>query len=95
MTQQASSASQDFYRAVTILRRLHPRYRHHALYAAMFWSDERLLNAEANGDLPGNPGGLAEPEQDHLAPVLKLVFDRSNSPKAVFAEILDNEGGLG
>lgn len=79
MTQQASSASQDFYRVVTLLRRLHPRYQVHALYAAMFWSDERLLNAEANGDLPGNPGGLAESEQDDLAPVLKLVFNRSDS----------------
>ena len=79
MTQPASSASQDFYRVVTLLRQLHPRYQVHALYAAMFFTDERLLNAEANGDLPGNPGGLAEPEQDDLAPVLKLVFNRSDS----------------
>jgi hypothetical protein len=77
--QQHSSASQDFFRVVTLLRQMHPRYRHHALYAAMFWTDERLLSAEANGDLPGNPGGLAEPEQDDLATVLKLVFNRSDS----------------
>ena len=38
----------------------------------MFWSDERLLNAEAGGDLPGNPGELAEFEQDDLAPALNL-----------------------
>ena len=78
MTQQPSTASHDFYRVVRLLRQLHPRYQVHALYAAMFWSDERLLNAEAGGDLPGNPGELAESEQDHLAPALKLVFSRGD-----------------
>jgi hypothetical protein len=69
-----SPATRDFYRAVTALRLLHPRYMHQALYAAMFWSDERLMGGEAAGDLPGAPGALADPEPPPAAPVLKLVL---------------------
>jgi hypothetical protein len=42
-----------------MLRGMHERYRHMALYAATFWDDERLLEAEAAGDLPGNDGALS------------------------------------
>ena len=63
------SEMRHFYRIVKILRALPPRYQHLALFAAEFWSDEQIEQAAINGDLPGQPGALAEPK----APVLKLV----------------------
>ncbi len=51
--------SPDFFRAVRALRTLDPCIQHMASYAAQFWSEDRLMAAEANGDLPGNDGLLA------------------------------------
>jgi hypothetical protein len=79
MSGEPSLATTLFYKAVTTLRLLHPRYREMALYAANHWSDARLLNGEAAGDLPGDPGALAEPEPPPPAPVLKLVFPPQES----------------
>jgi hypothetical protein len=68
-----TAMSQEFCRVVCLLRQLPEQYRVMALHAAMFWSDERLLEADANGDLPGNPGELAEPKTTAI--VLKLVVN--------------------
>jgi hypothetical protein len=54
-----SEKSPEFHRAVHLLRTLPPEYRVMALHAAMFWSDEKLDEAESNGDLPGRAGELA------------------------------------
>jgi hypothetical protein len=61
--------SNEFCRAVYQLRQLHPEHRIMALYAANFWSEERLLAAGENGDAPGRPGEFAKP----TAAVLQLV----------------------
>jgi hypothetical protein len=54
-------ADPNFYRAVRLLRGMSPDHAVLALFAAMFWSDEKLDLAESNGDLPGGPGELAKP----------------------------------
>jgi hypothetical protein len=61
--------SHEFCRVVCLLKQMAPEYRVMALHAAMFWSDERLLEADENGDLPGLPGEL----KPKAATVLKLV----------------------
>lgn len=48
----------EFFHAVHALRRLPQRYRLMAVYAADWWSEEKLETAEANGDLPGRLGEL-------------------------------------
>ncbi|MFZ1969188.1 hypothetical protein [Bradyrhizobium sp.] len=52
----------DFYKAVRSLKGLDPRHQMLALYMAQFWSNERLMEAEQAGDLPGQPGML-KPEK--------------------------------
>jgi hypothetical protein len=51
-----SEETPDFHHVVALLRRMGPRYQLMALYAAQFWSDEKLETAAANRDLPGRPG---------------------------------------
>jgi hypothetical protein len=41
-----------FFHAVHVLKLLDPRERHMAFYCAMYWSEEKLELAEANGRLP-------------------------------------------
>lgn len=48
----------DFYNAVHALKKLDARHQMQALYMAQFWDDERLMEAEQTGDLPGQPGLL-------------------------------------
>jgi hypothetical protein len=48
----------NFFDVVHLLRQLEPRYQLMALFAAQFWSDEKLEAAERNGDLPGRDGEL-------------------------------------
>jgi hypothetical protein len=62
--------SADFHHVVRLLREIPAEYRVMVLHAAMFWSDEKLETAAANGDLPGNPGALGIPM---AATVLTLV----------------------
>jgi hypothetical protein len=52
-------SSPEFFAAVRMLRAMSARYRHYAFYAANFWDDEQIAEAEAAGDVPGNPGELA------------------------------------
>jgi hypothetical protein len=61
-----------FYRTVTLLRLMSSERRHMALYAAEFWSHEKLMEGEAAGDLPGNPGALVD-EPPKKEPHLKIV----------------------
>jgi hypothetical protein len=46
----------NFYDVVRLLRAMHPKCRMMALYAASFWSEDELIDSEANGDVPGRPG---------------------------------------
>jgi hypothetical protein len=55
----------DFYKVVRSLKGLDPRHQMLAWYMAQFWSDERLMEAEQAGDLPGQPGTL-KPEKAML-----------------------------
>jgi hypothetical protein len=48
--------SPNFHHVVRLLRAMGPRYAMLAVYAAQFWSDEKLDDAEREGDLPGRPG---------------------------------------
>lgn len=52
------SETSNFFSAVRLLRAMHPRFAMMALYAAQFWSDEKLDDAELAGDLPGRPGAV-------------------------------------
>ena len=58
------SNSDQFYSAVETLKQLPPRLRFMALYVAMYWSDEKLELAEANGLLPF---------EDELKPKIAIV----------------------
>jgi hypothetical protein len=55
----------NFYKIVRLLRTMSEENRHRALYAAMFWSDDKLDGAERNGDLPGQPGEM-KPDSANL-----------------------------
>jgi hypothetical protein len=55
---EPSINSREFAHVVRLLRALPERYRYNAHYAATFWDDERIAEAERNGDLPGRPGEL-------------------------------------
>jgi hypothetical protein len=48
----------DFHHVVQLLRQLEPRFQLMALYAAQFWSEEKLEDSAVNGDLPGRPGEI-------------------------------------
>jgi hypothetical protein len=48
----------NFYRVVRMLRRMAPDHALQALFAAFFWPDEKLDDAELAGDLPGQPGAV-------------------------------------
>jgi hypothetical protein len=48
----------NFYRAVRLLRRMGADHAHLALFAALFWDDEKLDDAELAGDLPGRSAEL-------------------------------------
>jgi hypothetical protein len=54
--------SREFAYVVRLLRQMDERYRYYAFYAAKFWDDTRIAEAERNGDVPGNndvlPSGL-------------------------------------
>jgi hypothetical protein len=52
------TTSREFCDVVRALRKMHEQYRHMALFAATFWSDKRLEQAERNGDVPGRDRGL-------------------------------------
>jgi hypothetical protein len=52
----AEETAANFYQIVRTLRRIGPRYAMLAVYAAQFWSDERLDDSEKAGDVPGRPG---------------------------------------
>jgi hypothetical protein len=52
------SKTPDFHYVVRQLRAIPERYRILALYAATYWSDEKLDQAERDGDLPGRPGEI-------------------------------------
>lgn len=56
----ATPSLQPFYRIVRLLKALPIEYQTMALHMALNWSDARLEEAIANGDLPGRPGELAE-----------------------------------
>jgi hypothetical protein len=51
----------NFYRTVRQLRGMAPDHALQALFAAFFWSDEKLDDAELAGDLPGQ-SGVVKPE---------------------------------
>ena len=53
------SASPAFYSAVDALRELEPPYMVMALWAAMVWDPERLKEAKAAGDIPGDDAALS------------------------------------
>ena len=55
----------EFYKAIRALKRLDPRHQDLASYIAKWWSDDRLMEAERTGDLPGQPGTL-NPEKASL-----------------------------
>jgi hypothetical protein len=65
MMEFAIPKAAEFYKAVRLLKRLDPRHQMLAWYMAQFWSDERLMEAEQAGDLPGQPGTL-KPEKAML-----------------------------
>ena len=46
----------SFHELVRVMRAIGPQQTALADYAARFWSDERLEDAERDGDLPGRPG---------------------------------------
>jgi hypothetical protein len=58
MMEFAIPKAADFYNVVRSLKGLDQRHQMLALYMAQFWSDERLVEAEQTGDLPGRPGEL-------------------------------------
>ena len=49
------SGSPAFYNVVRMLRLMPSEHQTMALHAALHWTDERLNEAEARGDLPGRP----------------------------------------
>jgi hypothetical protein len=51
-------SSPQFYAAVRALRAMPERFRFYAHFAATFWDDDQIVEAERNGDVPGNPGEL-------------------------------------
>jgi len=59
--------SSEFILVVRLLRALPERHRHYAHFAANYWPEDYLAEAEQNGDLPGRPGDLPVP------PHLKVI----------------------
>jgi hypothetical protein len=51
-----SDEKPNFYVAVRLLRALGPRHALLAVYAAAYWSDEKLDSDEREGNVPGRPG---------------------------------------
>jgi hypothetical protein len=47
-----------FFEAIRLLRAMPRRYQAYATFAAEFWSDEKLVTAVRNGDVPGKNGVL-------------------------------------
>jgi hypothetical protein len=60
------SKAPDFHHVARLLRQMEPRFQLMALYAAQFWSDERLEGAERAGDVPGRPSELNPPKASSL-----------------------------
>jgi hypothetical protein len=54
----------NFYDVVRLLRKMEPRAQHQALYASLYWSDDKLDESEAKGDLPGQPRALTTARAD-------------------------------
>jgi hypothetical protein len=55
-----SDETPNFHFVVRLLRAMPARNRLLAVYAAEYWSDDRLDDAERDGDLPGRPNEVAQ-----------------------------------